>query len=268
MPASPTKAILSVAVLSGLALSSVLVGCGASPAGVKPGPTKPDTPVLQPIAPPDGSDPEGKEALKALREAVPVVNTISGKQHSWQYLPDGKFDYCKADIALRRTGRSEPFTLAAYVFDAKDERVKRTKMVFDGKSSIRLKTYFLGFLAVKATLAYDDPRLVDPYKRTFRDTSLDQMLAVVMHPEARTRKMGTFMLRGERLTLVEIQSPAMWKDVSKEVFGLSERNGMPIYRDTYLKSGKLFRHFDIENLKLNPRLSPRIFDDLDSPVVG
>lgn len=268
MPASSKKSTLTAVLLASVALSTVLPGCGASPTGVKPRPTKPDTPVLQPIAPPDASDPEAKEALKALRDAVPVVNTISGKQHSWQYLPDGKFDYCKADIALRRRNQAEPFTLAAYVFDAKDDRVKRTKMVFDGKSSIRLKTYFLGFLAVKATIAYNDPRIVDPYKRTFRDTSLDQMLAVVTHPEARTRKMGTFMLRGERLTLVEVKSPAMWKDVSREVFGLSEKNGMPVYRDTYLKSGKLFRHFDIENLKLNPRVSPATFDDLDSQVVG
>lgn len=267
MPASPKKSLLTATALTGLALTYLLSGCGASPAGVKPAPTKPDTPVLQPVAPPDATDPEAKEALKALREAVPVVNTIAGKQHSWQYLPDNTFDYCKADIALKRSAKTEPFTLAAYVFDAKDKRVERTKMVFDGKSSIRLKTYFLGFLAVKATIAYNDPRIVDPYKRTFRDTSLDQMLAVVMHPDAKTRKMGTFMLRGERLTLVEVKSPAMWKDVSKEIFGLSEKNGMPIYRDTYLKSGKLFRHFDIEGLKLNPKLAPSNFD-VDSQVSG
>ncbi len=260
MPASPKMSNLTAAALTGLALTLLLAGCGASPTAVKPGATKPDTPALQPIAPPDGADPEAKEALKALREAVPVISTISAKQHGWQYLPDGTFDFCNADIALRRSTKAEPFTLAAYVYNARDKRVERTKMVFDGKSTIRLKTYFLGFLAVKATLAYNDSRLVDPYKRTYRDVSLDQMLSVVMHPEAKTRKMGTFLLRGERLTLVEVRSPAMWKDVGKEIFGLSEKNGMPVYRDTYLKSGKLFRHFDIEGLRLNPKLPSSSFD--------
>ncbi len=245
--------------LIGLAAIMGSVGCGSAPTSVKPKDPANQQPILQPIAPPTGDDLDGKKALEALKQAVPTTTTIGGKSHSWTVQPDGSRDFCHATMSLKRSSIREPFILAAYVTEAKDKRVERTKMVYDGRESIRLKTYFLGFLAVKVTLPYNDSRLIDLYKRTFKDTRIEQMLDVVMHPGAKTKKIGTFELRGERLDLVEIVSPAMWKDVSKEVFGLSQKNGMPIYRDTYNKSGKLFRHFDIEGLRLNPKFPPGEF---------
>jgi len=250
--------------LAGLAvILGTVVGCGSSPTAVKPKQDIPQQPILQPIAPPSGDDLDGKKSLDALRKAVPSTMAVGGKTHSWQINPDGARDYSSSTMALKRPNNREPFQMAAYVVEAKDKRVERTKALYDGRETVRLKTYFLGFLAVKVTLAYNDSRLVDPYKRTFKDTKLEQMVDVILHPEAKTRKIGTFDLRGERLDLVEVVSPAMWKDVSKEVFGLSQKNGMPIYRDTYNKSGKLFRHFDIEGLRMNPAFPPAEFS-LDS----
>jgi len=242
--------------LSGLTLALLLGGCGAAPTAVVP---KSETPVLKPIAPPAADDQDGQKVLTTLKTQAPSVLTLAAKSHSWQILPDGTKDYNAADMWIRRPNSRTPFELAAYISQARDKRVERTKMVFDGVRNVKLKTYFLGFLAVRVTLPVDDSRIVDKYHRSLKDTSLDQMLNVVLDPGARTRKIGTFELRGERLQLVEVRSPTSWPDVSKEIYGMSEKTGMPIYRDSYNKAGKVFRHFDVEGLRIGVHFAPGDF---------
>jgi hypothetical protein len=239
-----------------LVVAIAATGCGSAPTGAKkPTDGLPEQPVLKPIAPPSSDDLDDKKAIEFLKEQAPTVNTLKARAHTWQKVPDGTLDYCNSDYFVKRSGPNDPYQFAAYVHDAKDKRTIKTKLIFDGRSTIRLRTFFLGFVAVKATLPVNDSRLVDPYGRTMKDSSLDQMLGVLLHPEAKTKKVGAFSLRGEGLQLIEIQSPNMWKDVSKEIFGISDRTGMPIYRDTYNKAGKVFKHMDIENLQVRVKFS-------------
>lgn len=227
-----------------------LTGCGSASTTVAP-PKGEETPVLKPVTPPDQGDPEGKEIIARFKAKVPLTKTVTGTGHSWQVNPDGERDYCVSRMSLKHGSVNEPFTMAAKVTEAKDKKVVGTKVIYNGRDQIRIKTFVFGFLAVKATIAVDDPRIVDKYKRSFKDTSLDQWLAVLNDPNAKTKVIGGFSLRGEPLDLLEVKSKVSWKDVSKEIFGVSKRSDMPIYRDSYNLAGKVFKHIDMEGLKTN-----------------
>lgn len=231
-----------------IACALVLAACGAKPAGL------PKLPPVAPIVPvtPTGSAtaPGVDDAVAAMRARVQAaterVTNFQATAHTKMRAPSGSTAFNTAKVFWRRTG-----TMAATVVAAESEKKVGTKLIFDGKSSVKVRTYFFGFIPLKITLDVEDSRLVDGYKRSLKDTSTERLLETLLHPQAQIISLGDAMAVGEAVELYEVRSPLRWKGMEKDIFGVSKRLDLPIIRDAYDGAGKLLFHMEMRQMRTN-----------------
>jgi hypothetical protein len=223
----------------------LLAACG------KATPTTPASlPPVQPIGVTPSAAPADDAALKALlarvQAAADATRNFSATAYTKMRTPTGGTDHNLAKIHWKRPG-----TMAATVLDAGVAKKKSTKLVFDGKHEVRVRTYFFGFIPLKITLDVEDPRLVDGYKRSLRDTSTERLLETLLHPQAEARLLGAGVSHGEDVDYVEVRSPLRWKGVDKDVFGISRRISLPVMRDAIDGAGRVIFHLEMREMTPN-----------------
>lgn len=226
------------------ALALMLAACGTKPAAL------PELPAVRPLGPAPALPAPDQEATRALLARVQAASdgtrNFSATAYTKMRTPAGGTDHNLAKIAWRRPGY-----MSATVLDAGIAKKKSTKLIFDGKHEVRVRTYFFGFIPLKITLDVEDPRLVDGYKRSLRDTSTERLLETLLHPEAEVRPLGEAVSAGEPVDLVEVRSPLHWKGVDKDVFGISRRISLPVMRDAYDGNGRVIFHLEMRNMRTN-----------------
>lgn len=226
------------------ALTLVLAACGAQPAAL------PKLPPVKPIGPAPTLPAPDQATVKALlarvQAAADGTRNFTATAYTKMRTPKGTTDHNLAKISWRRPG-----TMSATVLDAGIAKKKSTKLIFDGKREVRVRTYFFGFIPLKITLDVEDARLVDGYKRSLRDTSTERLLETLLHPQAEVRPLGEGVSAGEPIDLVEVRSPLRWKGVEKDVFGISRRISLPVMRDAYDGAGRVMFHLEMREMKPN-----------------
>jgi hypothetical protein len=228
---------------------AALAGCGAPPDA----PLKPDpTPV--PVATPDAREATARDVLAVVQQAVDHTQTWTGSARTDNIAPDGDRDYNVVTLCYKRPG-----ICAATVTASRDSRKVGTRMVYDGNRTVAIKTYLFGFFPVRATLDVQDDRLLDGYKRSLRDTSTEQLLGVLLDPQAQCVDRGIYQVAGENVELLDLRSSHSWKEVSHEVIGISHRTRLPILRDVYDQRDKVVFHMEITGMKTNVSFPPREF---------
>ena len=139
------------------ALVSLLAACGAKPVAT------PKLPPVKPVGVAPSLAPTEDAAVRALldrvRAASAGVRNFTATAYTKMRTPAGGTDHNLAKISWRRSG-----TMSATVLDAGVAKKKSTKLIFDGKREVRVRTYFFGFLPLTITLDVEDPRLVDGYQ--------------------------------------------------------------------------------------------------------
>lgn len=228
-----------------VAAALLLAACGAKPDGLAKLPPVKPIPVVATGGGP--SEPGEVQAMRARVQAACVrTNNFAAEAYTKMRTPSGGKAFNLAKCFWRRSG-----TMAATVVDAESEKKVGTKLIFDGKHSVRVRTYFFGFIPLKITLEVDDPRLVDGYKRTLKDTSTERMLETLLDPAAEVRPLGVGEAAGEPVDLFEVRSNLRWKGCDKDVFGVSKRLDLPIMRDAYDGAGKLIFHMEMRQMRTN-----------------
>lgn len=243
-----------VRVLTGavLAFGVLVAGCGLT---VPTGEELPDpVPTLEPVAPPNPVADDARAIVERVRERSNATRNWAAVAHTEVIGPNGKRDYNVSRMAFKRPG-----TTAACLMDAANKKKTGTKLVFDGEREVAIKTFFFGILPIRITLPVTDDRLLDAYKRSLRDTHANQFMAVILHPQAEVRRLGTFSMKGEALDLLEFRSPASWKDLSREVIGVSRRTGLPVYRDCFDKRNRRIFHMELHEMRTNVAFSSTEF---------
>lgn len=240
MAGRPNNRVLG-ALLAALALS--VAACGATDVPLAPDFPEPVPSDQPPTAP---TDADTRTILATVAQAVAQTRTWRATAHSEVIGPDGSRDFNVSRITYQRPGMA-----AATILDAREKRKIGTRLVFDGAKSVALKTYFFGFLPIKVTLDVNDGRLLDSYKRSLKDTSTEQFVGVLLHPEAQVKRIGRYMMDGEPVELMDVRSPASWKELSREVIGVSHRLLIPVYRDCYdAKNTRIF-HLELKGMRTN-----------------
>lgn len=226
------------------ALALLLAACGTKPVAT------PKLPPVKPVGVAPSLAPSEEATVRALLDRVRAASTgvrnFTATAYTKMRTPAGGTDHNLAKISWRRPG-----TMSATVLDAGVAKKKSTKLIFDGKREVRVRTYFFGFLPLKITLDVEDPRLVDGYQRSLRDTSTERLLETLLHPEAVVRAVGEGVSHGEPVDLVEVRSPLRWKGVDKDVFGISRRIDLPVMRDAYDGAGRVIFHLEMRDMKPN-----------------
>lgn len=233
-----------------IAASALLGACGANGAGWRSDAvrhTEAPVPPLPSLAP--DQEESAKRMLAEVAQTADESTGFLALAYTELLQPDGTRDHNTARIAYRRGGE-----MAATVLAAQIKKKEGTKLIFDGKSEVRVRTYFFGFLPIKLTLPVDDPRLVDVYKRTLKDTSTDALLDALLHPRAVVRPLGEGRAAGEAVDLFEVVSPLRWDKIQREVFGISRRVKLPILRDSFDHKGRLLFHLEMRNMRANVKV--------------
>lgn len=244
MAARSHKQLMGAALAAAALLSTA---CGKdAPAGVKP--PKPVVPLASaaPSQPAAGADPRVAEMRVAVQAASDAVRNFQAIAHTKMRTAAGASAFNTAKVFWRRQG-----TMACTVTAAESEKKVGTKLIFDGDHSVKVRTYFFGFIPLKITLDVEDPRLVDSSKRSLKDTSTERMLETLLHPQAQVVPLGDGEAVGEAIALYEVRSPLKWKGMEKDVFGVSKRLNLPIVRDAYDASGKILFHMEMRQMRTN-----------------
>lgn len=226
-----------------LAIGLLLAGCGMeSPVSELP-PTP--SPTLQPVSPPASPNDDAREIVEWVRRQSAATQNWTANARTEVSGPGTKRDYNVSRVSFKRPG-----TTAAVLKGSANGKKIGTKLIYNDRE-VAIRTYFFGIIPIKLTLPITDERLLDAYGRSLRDTSTDQIMAVILDPRSQARRVGSFRLGNEDLELLEFRSPVSWKDVSREVIGISRRTGLPIYRDCYDKQNRRIFHVELHDMRTN-----------------
>lgn len=237
------------ALVTALALS--VGACGTPDVPLVPDFPEPVPGNEPPSAPTDG---DTRAILAAVAQQVARTSNWRATAHSEVIGPDGSRDFNVSRITYQRPGMA-----AATILDARERRKIGTRLVYDGARSVALKTYFFGFLPIRVTLDVNDDRLLDAYKRSLKDTSTEQFVGVLLHPEAQVKRIGRFMMDNEAVELMDVRSPASWKELSREVIGISHRLLIPVYRDCYNQRNERIFHLELKGMRVNLPVTKKDF---------
>lgn len=202
-------------------------------------------PTLQPVSPPASPTDDAREIIEFVRRQSAATQNWTANARTEVSGPNGKHDHNASRVSYRRPG-----TTAAVLKDAYNKKKIGTKLVFNDRE-VAIRTYFFGIIPIKLTLPITDERLLDAYGRSLKETSTDQFLAVILDPRSQVRRIGSFRLGNEELELLEFRSPASWKDLSREVIGISRRTGLPVYRDCFDKQNRRIFHMELHDMRTN-----------------
>lgn len=232
----------------------VALGLTVTACGTAETPLAPDFPEPTDITPPAPTDGDARPILAVVAQQVAQTRNWRAEAHSEVIAPDGSRDFNVSRITYQRPGMA-----AATILDAKERRKIGTRLVYDGAETVALKTYFFGFLPIQVTLGVTDSRLLDAYKRSLKDTSTDQFVGVLLHPQAQVKRLGRYMMGDEPVELMDVRSPASWKGLSREVIGISHRLVIPVYRDCYNERDQRIFHLELKGMRINLPVTAKDF---------
>lgn len=128
-----------------------------------------------------------------------------------------------------------------------------TKLNWDGKSKVKIKTKFVGFW-VNVDLDVNDDRLKDDAGYKISETSLPKLYATLLHPQAQVRFLDEApSAEGAPMARLEVISPVRLKPATHEIYGIRLSDGAPVLREMY-KGQKLFYRIAMEKLQINANL--------------
>lgn len=234
------------------ALAGTLGGCGASAPnqGLKPTPLP--TPVAVATTAPDAKDP--RPLIAQVKKKVAAAASWTGQARTDMLYRDGTTDYNIARLSYKRPGIT-----AALVLKAKDSRKEGTKMVLGTDDKIAVKTYLFGVLPLRITLPVTDPRLLDNYGRSLRDSSTENLLGVLFNPATVATYDGIYRMDGVEIDMLRLRSPGSWSGVSHETMGISRALGLPVLRYCYDMQDRLIVRQEIRQLRVDVKFPANEF---------
>jgi len=193
--------------------------------------------------------------LSDVRTYYSQVNTWQATVVSEVYGPAvGAKDWTRSRVSFRRPG-----TIAAQVLEARDAKFVNTRLVYSGGDTLRLRTYFFGWIPLTLDFPVVDPRLLDAYKRSFKDTQTRQWFDVMLHPQVQAAWLGEGMSGSVVVDYLEVRSPASWSGVGREVFGIARHSHLPVVRDVYDARQRRMLHVELQGMRINPALDSQVF---------
>lgn len=116
-----------------------------------------------------------------------------------------------------------------------------TKLVWHGDDpKVQLRTRFFG-LPVTLQVPYQDPRLAGARGDDLMDLSVNRAVEIARHPACQVEAIGPGSWQGQRLQLVKLKSPRLLRGVTHEILGLDEVHHLPLIREMYEGSRRVYR---------------------------
>jgi len=245
------KSILSLALVA-----SVLAGCGGNPAGkvVDRGGKLKDLTLTQPGANTPQQDPNRViQLMQLVGQAHTRNNSVACDLVAFFRKDNGSTTSMKTKYRFQK-----PKQTSMEILEATDGGTVGTKLVWNGGSDVAVKTKLLGFW-LKTSLSVTDDRIKDSRGYRINETSLDQLYATLLHPQAKHELLSEGVLKGRPVAIVRLDSPMKLRGVTHEVFGIFVDTFTPAFRELYGGETLLMR-LQIENARLNPQMESNAFN--------
>ncbi|MNK72847.1 hypothetical protein D3C87_923330 [compost metagenome] len=247
------KSILSLALVA-----SVLAGCGGNPAGkvVDRGGKLKDLNLNQPQ--PGANTPQQDpnrviQLMQLVGQAHTRNNSVACDLVAFFRKDNGSTTSMKTKYRFQK-----PKQTSMEILEATDGGTVGTKLVWNGGSDVAVKTKLLGFW-LKTSLSVTDDRIKDSRGYRINETSLDQLYATLLHPQAKHELLSEGVLKGRPVAIVRLDSPMKLRGVTHEVFGIFVDTFTPAFRELYGGETLLMR-LQIENARLNPQMEANAFN--------
>lgn len=246
----------SINFLSGLALAAVfLTGCGADAPStlVDRGGRLKDLNLNQPpVTVPQQNAQKVQQLMQLVAQAHSRNSAVSCDLVAFFRTDAGVTSSMKSRYRFRK-----PYQTSLEILEASDGGTVGTKLVWNGGSTVSVKTKLLGFW-LKTSLGITDSRIADARGYRINETSLDQLFATLLHPQAKHELLSEGMLKGRQVAILRLDSPMKLRGVTHEVFGIYTDNFVPAFRELYGGNTLLMR-LQIENARLNPTMESNAF---------
>lgn len=232
-----TTALMAAVLLT----STVLVGCGASPATTEP-PTRSQVPVrgLQPAAgwngqpgattapgqaaPAGAADAQAQQLLAGVRKAQTANRGFTATVQTWEK-GAGKTESGTLKIAFKK-----PSVMRLEIQKSTNSQAQGVKLRWEGGSEFKIKPTWMPFAV---GVGITDKRVISLNSWTIKETDVTCILSVLLDPATQVKFIGPQNFDGLNLVAVEVRSPKSPKGVSHEVVGIDPQSGLPKARMLY-----------------------------------
>lgn len=244
--------------LMGLALmASLMAGCGAEPPNkiVDKGGRLKDLKLQQQTgANPNQQNPERVRQLMTLvAQAHARNNGVACDLVAFFRKDDGTTTSMKSKFRFQKPNRT-----SMEIIEASRGGTVGTKLVWNGGSDVAVKTKLMGFW-LKTSLPLKDDRLKDDRGQSMDETSLSEMFATLLHPQAKHELISEGQLKGRPIAVIRLDSPKKLRGGTYEIFGIYVDTFTPAFREVYGGNTLLIR-LQIDNCRLNPTMEKNAFN--------
>lgn len=244
------KTLLSVALVSVL-----LTACGAEAPNTlvdRGGRLKDLNLNRPPAAEPQQNTQKIQQLMQAVAQAHARNNSVACDLVAFFRTDAGVTSSMKSRYRFRK-----PYQTSLEILEASDGGTVGTKLVWNGGNDVSVKTKLLGFW-LKTSLGITDSRIADARGYRINETSLDQLFATLLHPQARHELLSEGEYKGRRIAIVRLDSPMKLRGVTHEIFGIYADTCVPAFRELY-SGNTLVMRLQIDNARLNPTMEPNAF---------
>lgn len=248
----PVKSLLSLALIA-----MVVTGCGNGPSTVvdRGGRLK-DLNVTQPqtgVQNPQQNTQKIAQLMQFVAMAHAQNSSVACDLIAFFRKDDGTTSSMKTKYRFRK-----PKQTSMEILEASDGSTVGTKLVWNGGSDVAVKTKIFGFW-LKTSVSITDDRIKDSRGYRIDETSLDQLYATLLHPQAQYQLLAEGNLKGRPVAVIRLDSPMKLRGVSYEIFGIFTDTFTPAFRELYSANNVLLMRLQIENARLNPALESNAF---------
>ena len=247
------KSLLSLALMALL-----MTGCGANPAGkvVDRGGKLKDLNLNQPQ--PGAQNPQQDpnrvmQLMQLVSQAHARNSSVACDLTAFFRRDDGTTTSMKTKYRFQK-----PKQTSMEILEASDGGTVGTKLVWNGGSDVAVKTKLFGFW-LKTSVSLSDDRIKDSRGYRIDETSLDQLYATLLHPQAQHQLLSEGNFKNRPVAVVRLDSPKKLRGVSHEVFGIYVDTFTPAFRELY-NGNTLLMRLQIDNARLNPQMESNAFN--------
>jgi outer membrane lipoprotein-sorting protein len=238
--------VLAATLLTGMMLSSLLVGCGAHPMAT----------ALKPKARTTAGRPAAYGAPGTQAAAAPqAVGQLLAQVHQAQQATLGftatVSTYDKGPTGVEQdeiaVAYKRPNTLRLNMIKATGQAQGAT-ILWSGGDSLQIKIK-LGFMPVTTSLTLDDARVKSKNGWTLKQTEVNAIFKVLFDAQAQMQILGQQPgADGRPLTMLQVHSTQSPPGADHEVIGIDPQSGLPASRMLY-RGQELIYRLTIKNMR-------------------
>lgn len=166
---------------------------------------------------------------------------------------NGKSASTKVEAYFQKTNRYR-----MTVLESTDTMAIGSKLVYTGGERCNVKGTFLG-LPVQTSLGLSNARICTLRGDTLLDTGVERMMEILLDPNAKTKVLGHAILDSRSLTIVEVVSPHMLKNTTREVLFIDQEKALPSIREIYEGENPVIR-CEFRGTVVNPEIPAGTFE--------